>query len=64
MNVFNNYNNKKKIELQKKKAKSSNRVLKEKGQLPSLKMAVNKENKHINNGYLEIINQNIGKKKK
>ena len=63
MNVFNNYNNKKKIELQKKKAKSSNRVLKEKTQLPSLKMAVNKENKYINNGYLEIINENNNKKK-
>ena len=63
MNVFNNYNNKKRIDLPTKKAKSSNRVLKDKPQLPSLKIAVNKDNKYIKNGYLEIINQNMGKKK-
>ena len=63
MNVFNNYNTKRKIELPAKKAKSSNRTLKEKAQLPSLKMVVNKENNYLRNGNLEIINQNIGKKK-
>ena len=66
MNVFNKYNNQGKVEIPNKKAKSSNRVLKEKNQLPSLKRAVNKENKENNyfrNGYLEIINQNMIKKK-
>jgi hypothetical protein len=46
-----------------KKAKSSNRMPKDKMQLPSLKAAINMENKALRNGYLEIINQNIGKKK-
>ena len=66
MNVFNNYNNynyKMKYGVVSKKAKSSNRVPKEKMQLPSLKIAINKDNKLNRNGYLEIINQNIGKKK-
>ena len=63
MNVFNNYNNKIKNGLAPKKAKSSNRVPKDKLQLPSLKVAINKDNKFNRNGYLEIINQNIGKKK-
>ena len=63
MNVFKNYNNKKKLIPVNQKAKSSNRMAKEKMQLPSLKAAINMENKALRNGYVEIINQNIGKKK-
>ena len=66
MNVFNNYNNynnKMKYGVVTKKAKSSNRVPKDKMQLPSLKVAINKDYKLNRNGYLELINQNIGKKK-
>ena len=62
MNVFYNYNNKRKTEISFKNAYSSNKVQKEKNRLPSLKMAVNKEN-IFKNGYLGIINKNIGKKK-
>ena len=60
---FNNFNNRKKLGVVNKKAKSSNRVQKDKMQLPSLKVAINMDNKYIRNGYLEIMNQNIGKKK-
>ena len=63
LNNFNNFNNKKKITAVNKKAKSSNRMPKDKMQLPSLKAAINMENKALRNGYLEIINQNLGKKK-
>ena len=67
MKVFNNFNNfnnnKKRMTADGKKAKSSNRMPKDKMQLPSLKAAINMENKALRNGYLEIINQNIGKKK-
>ena len=61
MNVLNNHNNKR-IEDPSKKAKSSNRVQYGKNRLPSLKIVVNKDNKY-NKGYLEMINQNIIKKK-
>jgi len=60
---YNNFNNRKNLEVVNKKAKSSNRVQKDKMQLPSLKVAINMDNKYIRNGYLEIMNQNIGKKK-
>ena len=67
MKVLNNFNNfgnhKKRMTADNKKAKSSNRMPKDKMQLPSLKAAINMENKALRNGYLEIINQNIGKKK-
>ena len=67
MKVYNNFNyfnnNKKRMTADGKKAKSSNRMPKDKMQLPSLKAAINMENKALRNGYLEIINQNIGKKK-
>ena len=62
MDVFNNYN-RPKLAGPGKKAKSSNRIQNGKMQLPSLKITINKENKYLRNGYLEIINQNIGKKK-
>jgi len=62
-NDFNNFNNKKRIGMQTKKSKSSNRTLKNKMELPTLKDAINKEKNYLRNGYLEIINQNIGKKK-
>ena len=62
MDVFNNYNKKIVFE-HNKKAKSSNKIQNSKIQLPSLKVILNKDNKHIRNGYLEIINQNLGKKK-
>ena len=62
-NDFNNFNNKKRMGIQTKKSKSSNRTLKNKMELPTLKDSINKEKKSFRNGYLEIINQNIGKKK-
>ena len=66
MNVYNNFNNfsnKKRMGIQTKKSKSSNRTLKNKMELPTLKDAINKEKNYLRNGYLEIINQNIGKKR-
>ena len=57
MNIINNFNNKKKFISTNKKAKSTNRVLSEKYKLPSLKVAISKQNKYINSPYLEIINQ-------
>ena len=66
MNVYNNFNNfsnKKRMGIQTKKSKSSNRTLKNKMELPTLKDAINKEKNYLRNGYLEIINQNIRKKR-
>ena len=58
MNILNNFNSQKKYISGKKKAKSTNRVVSEKYQLPSLKATINKPNKYLNSPYLEIINQN------
>jgi hypothetical protein len=62
-NDFNSFNNKKRMGIQAKKSKSSNRSLKNKMELPTLKDSIKKEKNYFRNGYLEIINQNIGKKK-
>ena len=58
MNILNIFNSQKKYIYGKKKAKSTNRVISEKYQLPSLKVTINKQNKYMNSPYLEIINQN------
>ena len=58
MNALNNFQTKKRYTAPEKKSKSTNRSPLEKGQLPSLKVAVNKDDKYIKNPYLEIINQN------
>ena len=52
----NNYSTKKRLTLPFKKPKSSNRIISKNYQLPSLKLAINKQNKYINSPYLEIIN--------
>ena len=57
MNIH-NFSTKKRLTPFEKKSKSSNRVPLDKGHLPSLKVGLNKEKQHINNPYLEIINQN------
>ena len=59
MNVLKNISAKKRYTIPDKKSKSSNRVPLAINHLPSLKVAINKENIYIkNNQYLEIINQN------
>ena len=63
MNVLKNISAKKRDTIPDKKSKSSNRVPLAINHLPSLKVAINKENIYIkNNQYLEIINQNKKKK--
>ena len=57
MNILNNFNIKKKFITPNKKAKSSNRVISEPYQLPTLKSTINKQNKYFNSPYLQIINQ-------
>ena len=57
MNIMNNLNVKKKFITSNKKAKSSNRVISEQYQLPTLKSTVHKQNKYLNSPYLKIINQ-------
>ena len=63
MNILNSFNTQKKYISGKKKAKSSNRVISEKYQLPSLKATINRQNKYLNSPYLEIISQNRKKNK-
>ena len=58
MNVFNNFSTKPKYSVFEKKSKSINRANIERGHLPSLKVAINKEINFKKNPYLEIINQN------
>ena len=57
MNIMNNLNVKKKFITSNKKAKSSNRVISEQYQLPTLKSTIHKQNKYLNSPYLKIINQ-------
>ena len=65
MNVLKNISAKKRYTIPDKKSKSSNRVPLAINHLPSLKVAINKENIYIkNNQYLEIINQNKKKNHK
>ena len=59
MNFFNNEN---KAKLASKNSKSSYKFQKGKMKLPSLKSTINKDNIYLRN-VLEIINQNIGKKR-
>ena len=54
---MNNLNVKKKFITSNKKAKSSNRVISEQYQLPTLKSTIHKQNKYLNSPYLKIINQ-------
>lgn len=61
MNVINNLSTKQRYAALEKKSKSINRANIERGHLPSLKVAINKEINFKKNPYLEIINQ---KKKK
>ena len=63
MNDINNFRNKNKYEINRKKLKSSNRYLKEEVQLPSLRGALAKENKIIPNACIEFINRRIAHKK-
>ena len=58
MNVFNNFSTKPRYSVFEKKSKSINRANIERGHLPSLKVAINKEINFKKNPYLEIINQN------
>ena len=58
MNVLNNFSTKPRYSVFEKKSKSINRVNIERGHLPSLKVAINKEINFKKNPYLEIINQN------
>ena len=58
MKVINNFPQKIRYTAPEKKSKSTNRAPLQKSHLPSLKVAVNKENRYIKNTYLEIINQN------
>ena len=59
MIVVNNISSKKRYTAPDKKSKSSNRVpLDPNNRLPSLKVANNKENGHLKNPFMEIINQN------
>ena len=59
MIVVNNISSKKRYTAPDKKSKSSNRVpLDPNNRLPSLKVTNNKENGHLKNPFMEIINQN------
>ena len=58
MNVINNLSTKQRYAALEKKSKSINRANIERGHLPSLKVAINKEINFKKNPYLEIINQN------
>ena len=58
MNVLNNFSTKPRYSVLEKKSKSINRANIERGHLPSLKVAINKEINFKKNPYLEIINQN------
>ncbi len=59
MIVVNNISSKKRYTAPDKKSKSSNRVpLEPNNRLPSLKVTNNKENGHLKNPFMEIINQN------
>ena len=58
MNVLNNFSTKPRYSVFEKKSKSINRANIERGHLPSLKVAINKEINFKKNPYLEIINQN------
>ena len=59
MIVVNNISSKKRYTAPDKKSKSSNRVpLDPNNRLPSLKVTNNKENVHLKNPFMEIINQN------
>ena len=58
MQVINNFPQKIRYTAPEKKSKSTNKAPLQKSHLPSLKVAVNKENRYIKNTYLEIINQN------